>query len=121
MGSYSLSREPPRPRPALKLMFTPSDDAENELHELAEQVGRLERKLEAVTQISSLDSASVRAAISHTRLVCLPGGYRLIEVDEPPPLADDTVEYDGRPFTVLRVGPSPLPDDSRRCAVLMPA
>jgi hypothetical protein len=101
-------------------MFTPSsDDAENELNELAEQVERLERKLEAVMHTASLDAASVRAAISHTRLVCLPGGYRLIEVDEPPPLADDIVEYDGAPFTVLRVGPSSLPDDPRRCAVLI--
>jgi hypothetical protein len=102
-------------------MFAPSDDAENELHELAEQVGRLERKLEAVMQTASLDAASVRAAISHTRLVCLPGGYRLIELDEPPPLADDAVDYDGRPFTVLRIGPSSFPDDPRRCAVLIPA
>ena len=103
-------------------MFTPgSDDPDNELHELAEQVGRLERQLEAVTHVASLDPASVRAAISHTRLVCLPGGYRLIEVDEPPPLADETVEYDGTPFTVLRVGPSSLPGDPRRCAVLIRA
>jgi len=96
-----------------------SDNAENELHELAEQVGRLERQLEAVTHATSLDPASVRAAISHTRLLCLPGGYRLIEVEEPPPLADETVEYDGTPFTVLRVGPSSLPGDPRRCAVLI--
>jgi hypothetical protein len=100
-------------------MFESTDDAENELHELAEQVERLERKLEAVMHTASLDAASVRAAISHTRLVCLPGGYRLIEVEEPPPLAGDTVEYDGRPFTVLRLGPSSLPDDPRRCAVLI--
>jgi hypothetical protein len=100
-------------------MFEPSDDAENELHELAEQVERLERKLEAVMHTASLDAASVRAAISHTRLLCLPSGYRLVELDEPPPLVDDTVEYDGRPFTVLRVGPSSFPDDPRRCAVLI--
>lgn len=119
MGSFSLSREPPRPRPALELMFTPSDDAENELHQLAEQVERLERKLDAVAQTASLAAASVRAAISHTRLVCLPGGYRLIESDEPPPRVDDVVDYEGRPFTVLRVGPSAFPDDPRRCAVLI--
>lgn len=100
-------------------MFTPSDDAEDELNELTEEVERLERQLEAVMRTSSLDAASVRAAISHTRLYCLPGGYRLVEVDEPPPLLDATVEYEGRPFTVLRVGPSSLPDDPRRCAVLI--
>ena len=121
MGSFTLSREPLRPRPALKAMFTPSDGAENELDELARQVGRLERKLEAVMQTASLDAASVRAAISHTLLVCLPGGYKLVEVDEPPPLLDEAVEYDGREFTVLRIGPSSFPDDSRRCAVLVPA
>jgi hypothetical protein len=121
VGSFSLPREPLRARPALKLMFTPSDDADNELQELAQEVGRLERKLEAVMQTASLDAASVRAAISHTRLLCLPDGYRLIEVDEPPPLVDDIVEYDGRPFTVVRVGPSSFPDDPRRCAVLIRA
>lgn len=94
---------------------------DGDLTELAEQVGRLERKLNAVVDCASLDPRSVRAAISHTRLVCDAGGYRLVEVDDPPPGLDETVEHDGRPYRVLRIGPSQLPDDPRRCAVLLPA
>ena len=61
-------------------MFTPSDGPDHtpddELHELADQVGRLERKLEAVMHTASLGPEAVRAAISHTRLLCTPSGYR---------------------------------------------
>jgi hypothetical protein len=105
-------------------MFTPSDGPDetpdDELHELADQVGRLERKLEAVMHTASLGPDAVRAAISHTRLLCTPSGYRIIELDDPPPAVGDVVEHDGSTFTVWRVGPSSFPDDPRRCAVLMP-
>ncbi len=122
MGSFTLSREPLRPRPALEgTLFKPSDDSNDELQELAEQVERLERKLRAVMDSASLDPESVRAAISHTRLVCSPAGYRIVEVDEPPPALGEVIEHDGRIYTVWQLGPSSFPDDPRRCAVLMPA
>ena len=121
MGSFTLSREPLRSRPVLEgTLFKPSDDGTDEVQELAEQVERLQRKLRAVMHSSSLDPETVRAAISHTRLVCLPAGYRLAEVDDPPPALDDLVEHDGATYTVWRLGPSSFPDDPRRCAILMP-
>jgi hypothetical protein len=45
-----------------------------------------------------------------------PGGYRLLEQEGDPPVRSATVELDGGTFTVLRLGPSPLPGDRRRCA-----
>lgn len=44
-----------------------------------------------------------------------PEGYRLLERDGSPPVQGETVELDGR-YCVLRLGPSPLPRDRRRCA-----
>jgi hypothetical protein len=43
-------------------------------------------------------------------------GYRLLEQEGEPPARNTTIELDGGAFTVLRLGPSPLPGDRRRCA-----
>lgn len=48
----------------------------------------------------------------------LPGGYRLVDRDGQPPARGDVLELDGASFRVLRLGPSPLPGDERRCAFL---
>jgi hypothetical protein len=45
-------------------------------------------------------------------------GYRLVPLEVAPPRAGDRVELEGEAFDVLRVGPSPLPGDGRRCAFL---
>jgi len=95
----------------------PTDDT----GELKTRVERLERTIEAIGRIPSLDTRAVRAATRHTRLVCDSGGYAIDEVDEPPPDAGARVERDGRWYTVWRLSPSPFPDDARRCAVLVPA
>ena len=47
-----------------------------------------------------------------------PSGYRLAERDGVPPGRGAVVDVDGMPFRVLRLGPSPLPGDRRRCAFL---
>lgn len=47
-----------------------------------------------------------------------PGGYRLAEREGAAPGRGERVEVDGTPFRVLRLGPSPLPGDRRRCAFL---
>jgi hypothetical protein len=54
----------------------------------------------------------------HLLLVAWPDGYRLLERDGPPPARQDLLEIDDVGFSVLRLGPSPLPGDWRRCAYL---
>jgi chromosome segregation ATPase len=46
--------------------------------------------------------------------------YRLMEVDGPAPPLDAEVEVEGTRYRVFRHGSSPLPGDTRRCAVLEP-
>ena len=45
-----------------------------------------------------------------------PDGYRLVQRDGVPPDPGTAVELDDGTFLVLRLGPSPLPGDRRRCA-----
>ena len=52
--------------------------------------------------------------------VSTPGGYVLRVRDESaPPAVGTEVEDDGRFLTVMRIAPSPLPNDPRPCAFLM--
>jgi hypothetical protein len=86
---------------------------------LAARIDQLEAKLRAIEEHPGIDHEAVRAATTHTRLLCSPSGYALSEVDAPPPAAGATIEHDGTSYTVWQVGPSPLPDDARRCAILV--
>ena len=54
----------------------------------------------------------------HLLLVSWPDGYRLLEREGAPPARRDRLDVDGVQFSVLRLGPSPLPGDWRRCAYL---
>jgi len=47
-----------------------------------------------------------------------PEGYRLLAHDGAPPARLATIELELGRFVVLRLGPSPLPGDLRRCAFL---
>lgn len=47
-----------------------------------------------------------------------PGGYRLLAQEGVPAASGATLELDDGAFRVLRLGPSPLPGDRRRCAFL---
>ena len=58
------------------------------------------------------------AADGWVAFVASPTGYRLVERDGVPPVRGQVVELDGARFRVLRLGPSPLPGDGRRCAFL---
>jgi hypothetical protein len=51
-------------------------------------------------------------------LVASPDGYRLLQREGPPPEPGASVELDDGMLVVLRLGPSPLPGDRRRCAFL---
>jgi hypothetical protein len=47
-----------------------------------------------------------------------PSGYRLLERDGSAPARGSELELEGEHYVVLRLGPSPLPGDRRRCAFL---
>jgi hypothetical protein len=58
--------------------------------------------------------------MSYLLFVSKPSGYELRERDGDPPAVGDVIEEtDGR-MRVSKIGPSPLPGDSRRCAYLVP-
>jgi len=60
------------------------------------------------------------AGAEHVELVFVPGlRYRLLELDLPGLVAGRTVDVEGEPYVVSRIGPSPLPGDRRRCAYLV--
>jgi hypothetical protein len=44
-----------------------------------------------------------------------PDGYALVERDGEPPQVGTEVQDDGHHLAVVKVGPSPLPGDGRRC------
>jgi hypothetical protein len=95
------------------------DPVRMELHEVAARLRRAERKLAAIEAMDGIDTAAIKSATMHVRLVCRASGYAFEEVDEPPPILGEPCELDGTAFVVERFVPSPLPSDCRRCAVLV--
>ena len=55
---------------------------------------------------------------TYLAFVWSPSGYVLREEHGELPQVGDTVESDGKHWTVLKIAPSPLPHDSRPCAYL---
>ena len=58
-------------------------------------------------------------AARHLLFVWKPGGYELVERPGEPPAVGSEVELDGATERVTKVGPSPLPADTRPCAYLI--
>lgn len=58
----------------------------------------------------------------HLRFISTPSGYAILEAEGRPPSPGSTVDVQDHlgPFLVLRLGPSPLPNDDRICAYLAP-
>jgi hypothetical protein len=54
----------------------------------------------------------------HLLFIWTPGGYELREADGGLPQVGDVVSVDDREERVSKIGPSPLPGDSRLCAYL---
>ena len=119
MASYSLPRGVARNRSALRATLFDGPIEEPPAEALVARVAHLEAKLRAIESHPAIDGAAVRAAVTHTRLVCTPSGYALADVDAPPPPPGAAVEHEGETYTVWRIGPSLLPGDSRRCAILV--
>jgi hypothetical protein len=128
MRADDLPARPLPRRPALEAtLFSraaaraePHDAVLEELREVRERLRRAERKLEAIEALEEVDRRAIRAVTTHTRLVCRPSGYALHEVDEPPPTVGEVTPVDDDLYVVERLAPSPLPDDPRRCAVVVP-
>jgi hypothetical protein len=58
----------------------------------------------------------------HLLFLSKPSGYELLERDGEPPEAGSEVEVEeGLRYTVIKLAPSPLPQDERTCAYLQPA
>lgn len=57
---------------------------------------------------------------SHLLFVWKPSGYELRERDGDAPGPGSEVEEDDVRMRVVKVAPSPLPGDERRCAYLQP-
>ena len=118
MAAYSLARGAQGERKNLRATLFDPSYAERQMA-LAARIDELEAKLRAIEEHPGIDHEAVLAATTHTRLLCSPSGYALSEIDAPPPSAGTTVDYDGSSYTVWQVGPSPLPGDARRCAILV--
>jgi hypothetical protein len=118
VAAYSLARGAQRDRRNLRATLFDPTDAERQAA-LAARIDALEAKLRAIEEHPGIDRDAVLAATTHTRLLCFPTGYALSEIDSPPPPAGATVDQDGASYTVWQVGPSPLPGDARRCAILI--
>jgi hypothetical protein len=54
----------------------------------------------------------------HLLFVSKPSGYELREADGDAPAVGSLVEVDDREEQVIKIGPSPLPNDPRPCAFL---
>ncbi len=65
-----------------------------------------------------LAAAPAPLPAGHVLFVSAPDGYRLFQRDGPPPDLGAALALDDGIFLVLRLGPSPLPGDPRRCAFL---
>jgi hypothetical protein len=67
----------------------------------------------------AVPAAGIEQGTETAELAFVPGpAYRLVEVTLPNAGAGTAVELEGEELVVSRVGPSPLPGDSRRCAYL---
>jgi hypothetical protein len=60
-------------------------------------------------------------ADSYLLFVWKPTGYELEEREGEPPAVGAEIDQNGGRMTVVKVAPSPLPGDQRRCAYLQPA
>jgi hypothetical protein len=118
VAAYSLARGAQSDRKNLRATLFDPAYAERQTA-LAARIDELEAKLRAIEEHPGIDRRAVLAATTHTRLLCSPSGYALSEIDAPPPSPGTTVDYDGSSYTVWQVGPSPLPGDARRCAILV--
>lgn len=109
------------------------DEAEASLHvaqraleTTRERVRVLEHECEALrTRVGELQEPETPASgalldpPSHLCFIPQPSGYALVEAAGPPPPVGSSVELSGDRFSVVRVGNSRLPGETRPCAFLL--
>jgi hypothetical protein len=109
---------------------------ERELEEVGTALGRRVRRLaelegelaEARAAVEEEDGHAEEASTfaeeprsaGHLRFVLSAEGYEVSEWDGTPPRPGDLVEIDGERLSVAKVSRSPLPNDQRPCAYLLP-
>lgn len=73
-------------------------------------------------RIESYVSSGESGTDRHLRFISTPSGYTLTEAEGRPPSPGSTVALPEEvgPYLVMRLGPSPLPNDDRTCAYLAP-
>jgi hypothetical protein len=88
-----------------------------ELERQAAEIASLASRLDAIGTSAAAKKAPAPPEASH---VVLTSGdrYRLVERDGPPPVPGDDVELDEGTYRCVRITISPLPADTRRCAVV---
>jgi hypothetical protein len=62
--------------------------------------------------------AEAATSAGHVRLLARPDGYAISESEDPCPRTGDVVRVGVGECVVVRIGRSPFPGDTRRCAVL---
>ncbi len=87
-----------------------------ELERQAAEIASLASRLDAI----GTSAPAARTPAADTSHVVLTSGdrYRLVERDGPPPAPGDDVELDEGTYRCVRLTISPLPADTRRCAVV---
>jgi hypothetical protein len=58
--------------------------------------------------------------VAYLLFVSKPTGYELREREGEPPAPDSEIEEEDGRMQVLKIAPSPIPGDSRRCVYLAP-
>ena len=94
-------------------------ERERELAEREQQLAEREQQLESQLALAAAEKEPTRLETAH---VVFAGGdrYRIIEVEGPAPAPGSLIELDERSYVVRRLGASPLPGDTRRCAFAEP-
>lgn len=89
------------------------------LDRLAGLIERVVELVDAVAVAPGPEPEAVQAPASPSTgwvaFVASPAGYRIVDREGSPPSSGEGVELEGGRYRVLRLGPSPLPGDRRRC------
>ncbi len=89
------------------------------LHDRERELADREQQLGSQQAVAAVEEEPTRLETAH---VVFAGGdrYRIAEVEGPAPASGDVITLDERSYVVRRLGASPFPGDTRRCAYAEP-